>query len=56
MKSIQETCFNRLNDFKVLCHLFCHGGNTADKSDNVRMLFDAVAVLTQHDIENGHPL
>ena len=56
MKSMQETCFKRLKDFKVLRNSFHHGKNTADKLEKIKMSFDAAAVLVQYDIENGHPL
>ena len=56
MKSIQETCFKRLKDFKVLRNSFCHGKNTVDKLEQIKMSFDAAVVLVQYDIENGHLL
>ena len=56
MKSMQETCFKRLKDFKVLRKSFCHGKNTKDKLEKVGMSFDAVTVLVQLDIATGHPL
>ena len=31
MKSMQETCFKRIKDYKVLRESFCHGKNTKDK-------------------------
>jgi len=56
MKSMQESCFKRLKQFKVLGYTFRHGNGTEDKMEKMRRSFNAVAVLTQYDIENGHPL
>ena len=35
---------------------FRHGAGTSDKLQKVGDVFDAIAVLTQYDIEHGHPL
>ena len=53
---MQETCFKRLKDFKVMRSSFRHEKNMADKLEKIKMSFDAAAVLVQYDIENGHPL
>jgi len=54
--SMQESCFKRLKQFKVLGYTFRHGNGTEDKMEKMRRSFNAVAVLTQYDIENGRPL
>ena len=57
MKSMQETCFKRLKDFKVLRESFRHGKKgTADKLEAIQRSFEATAVLLQYDFEDGHPL
>ena len=56
MKSMQETIFVRFKSFNVLTAGFRHGKNTKDKMNKVGEAFDAVAVLIQLDIKNGHPL
>lgn len=56
MKSMQETCFKRMKHFNVLSTTFRHGAGTSDKLQKVGDAFDAIAVLTQYDIEHGHPL
>ncbi len=53
MKSMQETCFKRFKDFKVLNGSFRHGKNTEDKLAKIKSSFEAVAVLLQYDFENG---
>jgi len=56
MKSMQETLFKRLKDFKVLRGPFRHGQGTKDKLEKIKLCFEACLVLVQYDIENGHPL
>ena len=56
MKSLQETCFKRFKDFKVLRGSFRHGKGTADKLGKMKLSFDACVVLVQYDLENGHGL
>ena len=56
MKSMQETVFKRLKDFKVLRGPFRHGQGTEDKLEKIKLCFEACLVLVQYDIENGHPL
>ena len=56
LKSMQETLFKRFKDFKVIRDPFWHGKNLDDKMLKAKESFDAVAVLIQLDIENGHPL
>ncbi|KAL7524189.1 hypothetical protein ACHAXR_000470 [Thalassiosira sp. AJA248-18] len=56
MKSMQETCFKRLKDFKILRESFRHGSGTEDKLEKMEIAFEATAVLVEYDIENGHGL
>ena len=56
MKSMQETRFGRFECFKVLSYRFRHGKHTDDKLEKIGDSFDAIAVLIQLDIMNGHPL
>ena len=56
MKSLQETTFKRLKDFKVLRESFRHGSGTLDKLKKHKIAMEATAVLVEYDIENGHPL
>ena len=56
MKSMQETYFKRFKHFNVLSTTFRHGRNAEEKMEKVGDALLAVAVLTQYDIENGHPL
>jgi len=56
MKSLQETLFKRLKDFKVVRGPFRHGQGTEDKLEKIKLCFEACLVLVQYDIENGHPL
>jgi hypothetical protein len=53
MKSMQETCFKRFKDFRVLRESFRHGKSTEDKLAKIKSSFEAVAVLLQYDFENG---
>ena len=46
----QETLFRRFKRFGILSQRFRHG------IKQHRMVLDAVAVVTQYDMENGHPL
>jgi len=56
MKSFQETVFNRMKNFTVCSGTFRHGSGTDDKKKKHKMVAEAVAVLVEYDIENGHPL
>ena len=56
MKSMQETCFKRFKDFKILDSRFRHGKGTDAKLQKVQAAFEATAVLLQYDFENGHRL
>jgi len=57
MKSMQETCFKRLKDFKVLRESFHHGKKgTNDKLRAIQRAFVATAVLLQYDFDYGHRL
>jgi hypothetical protein len=46
----QETLFKRFKDFGILRQRFRHG------YESHKMVLDAVAVIVQYDMENGHPL
>ena len=46
----QETLFKRFKDFGILRQRFRHGYELH------KMVLDAVAVIVQYDMENGHPL
>lgn len=56
MKSMLETCNGRFKNFKVVRESFRHGKDTDDKLKQIKVTFEAVAVLVQYDIENGHSL
>ena len=56
MKSMMETCFGRLKNFKVLRESFRHGTVTADKMKKMKRSFEVAAVLIQYDFENGASL
>ncbi len=56
MKSLQETLFKRLKDFKVVRGPFRHGQGTDDKLEKIKLCFEASLVLDQYDIENEYPL
>jgi len=45
-----ETIFKRFKDFGILRQRFRHGFHQH------KMVLDAVAVVVQYDMENGHPL
>ena len=46
----QETLFKRFKDFGILKQRFRHG------FEMHKMVLQAVAVIVQYDMENGHPL
>ena len=56
MKSMLETCFSRLKNFKVLRESFRHGTLVDDKMKKIKRAFDVAAVLVQYDFENGASL
>ncbi len=57
MKSMQETAFKRLKDFKVLQGYFHHGRGSKEKLKKIKLCFEAsLLVLVQYNIENGPPL
>ena len=56
MKLMQKTLFGRFEYFKVLSYGFRHGKHTDGKLEKNGHTFDAIAVLIQLDIMNGHPL
>ena len=53
IKSMQETCFKRLKDFKVLRESFRHGSGEIDKLEKIKKSFEAVAVLQQYEFETA---
>lgn len=55
-KSRQESFNTRLKFFNVLSGCFRHGKGVADKLEFHKICFEAVCVLVQYDMENGHPL
>jgi len=55
-KSRHETFNTRLKFFGVLSGRFRHGKGADDKLKQHKTCFEAVCVLVQYDMENGHPL
>ena len=55
-KSRQETFNTRLKFFDVLAGRFRHGKQPKNKMELHKTCFEAVCVLVQYDMENGHPL
>ncbi len=55
-KSRQETINTRLKSFTVLSGRFCHGKGAENKLRVHQTCFEAICVLVQYDMENGHPL
>ena len=55
-KSRQETFNSRLKFFGVLGGCFRHGKQPNNKMELHKLCFEAVCVLVQYDMENGHPL
>jgi hypothetical protein len=57
-----ETLNSRLKSFKILSTRFRHSHNGRKQQqgvtchDNHKVIFEAVCVLLQYDMENGHPL
>ena len=51
MKSLQETVFKRIKDFKILSQTFRHGSGTENRLEMIKVAFEAVAVLVEYDIE-----
>ena len=51
MKSLQETVFKRIKDFKILSQTFRHGSGTENRLEKIKFAFEAVAVLVEYDIE-----
>jgi hypothetical protein len=56
VKSRQETFNTRLKFFNVLSGCFCHGKGAEDKVQAHKRCIEAICVLVQYDLENGHPL
>ena len=50
MKSMQETCFKRLKDFRALREAFRHGTGSQDKLDKIQLYMEAAAVLVQQSM------
>lgn len=55
-KNRQESFHTRLKSFNVLGHRFRHGKSTEDKINLHQTCVEAICVLVQYDLENGHPL
>ena len=55
-KNRQETFNMRLNIFDILTKRFRHGVTTEDKLEQHKSVTEAICVLVQFDMENGHPL
>ena len=55
-KSRQETINTRLKSFNVLSGRFRHGKGAENKLHVHQTCFEAICVLVQYDMENGHPL
>jgi hypothetical protein len=55
-KNRQENFHSRLKRFDVLTKRFRHGISTEDKLEQHKMCTEAVCVLVQLDMDNGHPL
>ena len=55
-KSRQETLHSRLKFFKILDGRFRHRKGSEEKMKYHKTCFEAVLILVQYDLENGHPL
>ena len=55
-KSRQETFNTRLKFFNVLSGRFRHGKGADNKLELHKTCFEAICILVQYDLENGHPL
>ena len=55
-KSRQETFNTRLKFFNVLSGCFRHGKGAKQKLELHKTCFEAICILVQYDLENGHPL
>ena len=55
-KQRQETFHTRLKSFNVLGHRFRHGSSTKNKMELHKMCVEAICVIVQYDLKNGHPL
>lgn len=55
-KQRQESFHSRLKSFHVLAHPFRHGSSTKNKMALHKMCVEAICVIVQYDLENGHPL
>ena len=52
---MQETLHTRLKFFKILEGRFRHKKGSEEKMKSHKTCFEAVLVLVQYDLENGHP-
>ena len=50
----QETFFKGLKDWKILRDRFAYGKTTKERMELHKMVVEAIAVIRQHDYENGH--
>ncbi|KAL7537676.1 hypothetical protein ACHAXR_011645 [Thalassiosira sp. AJA248-18] len=55
-KNRQESFHARLKSFNILGQRFRHGKSTKDKMAMHKTCVEAVCVIVQYDLENGHPL
>lgn len=55
-KQRQESFHTRLKSFHILGHRFRHGSSTKNKMQTHQMCVEAICVIVQYDMENGHPL
>lgn len=52
----QESFHTRLKSFNILGQRFRHGSSTKNKMETHKMCVEAICVIVQIDMENGHPL
>ena len=55
-KARQESMHKILKSYNILKNRFYHGKNTHKKMEMHKMVVEAILVITQYSIENGHPL
>ena len=55
-KQRQESFHTRLKSFHILRYRFRHGSSTESKMETHKMCVEAICVIVQYDLENGHPL
>ena len=56
VKARGETMHKILKSYNILKNRFYHGNNTEAKMNLHQMAVEAILVITQYSIENGHPL